>query len=321
MYLIAKVGDTSFTLNEFDSLTNNLKKGWILEADKEITILFYILVDSRINSFEQVGYSFVFYTRNPVACRDFDSNKLFKINFLKDRSKFSGLNNLIFQKKTGHSDKNLPPNEIETTLLVGEANIKISHFPDKYYTCLSYSKNIKNVSNKNITFSHQGIDNIYAQVITVKNILPIYLVVFFYLVLLIFSALFSGLNLGLSLDLTELNILKKNGSRKEKKYATKIYPLRKHRNLLLCTILIGNVLVNSTSALILGNYLEGLLAAIGSTMLIVIFGEIIPQAICSRHGLAVGTYTRFITYFMVYATFIVSFPLSKILDFFLGKEI
>ena len=95
----------------------------------------------------------------------------------------------------------------------------------------------------------------------------------------------------------------------------------KKGNLLLCTILLGNVLVNSTSTLILGSYLEGVLAAIGSTMLIVVFGEIIPQAICSRHGLAVGAHTRFITYGMVGLTFVVSYPLSKVLDLFLGKEI
>ena len=173
-------------------------------------------------------------------------------------------------------------------------------------------------------FVHQGSQNVYTQIITTKDFLPIYIVIIFYIILLCFSALFSGLNLGLmSLDLTELNILKKCGSvdKHEKTYATKIYPLRKKGNLLLCTILLGNVLVNSTSTLILGNYVQGLMAALGSTLLIVIFGEIIPQAVCSRHGLAVGAHTRYITYFMMAFTFVISYPLSKVLDFFLGKEI
>lgn len=125
----------------------------------------------------------------------------------------------------------------------------------------------------------------------------------------------------MSLDLTELNILKNVGEKKEKVYAHKIYPLREKGNRLLCTILLGNVLVNSTSTLILGSYLEGIFAAIGSTMLIVIFGEIIPQAVCSRHGLAIGTYTRHVTQAMMILTFPLSYPLGKILDFFLGKEI
>lgn len=124
----------------------------------------------------------------------------------------------------------------------------------------------------------------------------------------------------MSLDLTELNILKKVGNEKEKKYAKKIYPLRQKGNRLLCTILLGNVLVNSTSTLILGNYLEGVFAAIGSTLLIVLFGEIIPQALCSRHGLAIGAYTRHITYAMMGITFVLSYPFGKVLDFFLGKQ-
>ncbi len=67
--------------------------------------------------------------------------------------------------------------------------------------------------------------------------------------------------------------------------------------------------------------LKGLFAAIGSTLLIVIFGEIIPQAVCSRHGLAVGAHTRHVTYAIMGLTFVISYPLSKILDFFLGKDI
>jgi metal transporter CNNM len=70
---------------------------------------------------------------------------------------------------------------------------------------------------------------------------PIYVVIIVYLVLLCFSALFSGLNLGLmTLDLTELKLLKKIGISKERFYAWKIYPLRKRGNFLLCTLLLGN---------------------------------------------------------------------------------
>ena len=125
----------------------------------------------------------------------------------------------------------------------------------------------------------------------------------------------------MSLDLSELEILKKIGTTKEMSFACKIYPLRKRGNFLLCTILLGNVLVNSTSTLILGDILSGVYAALGSTLLIVIFGEIIPQAACSKHGLAVGAYTRYITYFFMIVTCPLSFPISLILDRVLGKEI
>jgi metal transporter CNNM len=81
---------------------------------------------------------------------------------------------------------------------------------------------------------------------------------------------------------------------------------------------LGNVLVNSTLTIFLDALTSGFVAVIGSTLSIVIFGEIIPQALCSRHGLAVGARTVWLTYIFMVATFPLSFPISKILDKVLG---
>ena len=56
-------------------------------------------------------------------------------------------------------------------------------------------------------------------------------------------------------------------------------PVRAMGNFLLCSILLGNVLVNNTLTVMLDTLTGGggLVAVIGATMGIVIFGEIIPQ--------------------------------------------
>ena len=92
------------------------------------------------------------------------------------------------------------------------------------------------------------------------------------------SGIFSGLNLGLmALDKTELKIVMNTGTTKEKQYAQAIEPVRRHGNFLLCTLLLGNVLVNSSLTILLDTISTGLIAVFGSTIGIVIFGEIVPQ--------------------------------------------
>ena len=309
LYLILNERRQVITINERSTFTYELNKGLILDVEKETDILLYILVNKTSNFKTILNQTYVFFTTHQTDCDSskLNSNEIFKIKF---PNSYNRLNNLV----SNVSDHATTTNA-EAFLLIGEIRLKLEHSKTKYYTCLKFD-------NLTDSFQHQGTDNPLSSLITIKNALPFYAVCIFYFFLLSLSALFSGLNLGLmSLDLTELNILKECGTDREKYYAKKIYRLRERGNFLLCTILLGNVLVNSTSTLILGSYLDGLFAVAGSTILIVIFGEIIPQAACSRYGLAVGTYTRFITYFFMLITSPLSFPLGLILNKVLGKEI
>ncbi|XP_039515252.1 metal transporter CNNM4 [Pimephales promelas] len=156
-----------------------------------------------------------------------------------------------------------------------------------------------------------------------KSLLPIWFQIILIACLLVLSGMFSGLNLGLmALDPMELRIVQSCGTDKEKKYARKIEPIRRKGNYLLCSLLLGNVLVNTTLTILLDDLIgSGLGAVVASTIGIVIFGEIVPQALCSRHGLAVGANTIHITKFFMLLTFPLSFPISKLLDCVLGQEI
>jgi len=135
--------------------------------------------------------------------------------------------------------------------------------------------------------------------------------------LLFLSGLFSGLNLGfMSLGKEELQRKIKLGDKR----ASTVYRLRKDGNLLLCTILIGNVLVNNILAVYMSEMFSGTTAVIVATSLVVVFGEILPQAICSRYPLEIGSKAAPIFRIFMYALWIICWPLSKIMDKLLGPE-
>jgi metal transporter CNNM len=104
----------------------------------------------------------------------------------------------------------------------------------------------------------------------------------FLTILAIMSGMFSGLNLGLlGLDVKNLELLTRGpfndeDEAKTAEYANKILPIRRRGNLLLCTILLGNVTVNSGLAILMGDLTSGLMGLLISTSIITIFGEIIP---------------------------------------------
>lgn len=184
-----------------------------------------------------------------------------------------------------------------------------------YYVC------IKNGLDPTPQYLHQGTKS-WLALRSYEKLLPIWMSIVIIVVCITFSALFSGLNLGLmSMDQTELKIVANTGTEAEKRYARAIMPVRKTGNYLLCSILLGNVLVNSTLTIIMDDLTSGLVAVIGSTLTIVIFGEICPQAVCSRYGLAVGAKTIYITRLVMVITFPLSYPISKLLDRILGVEL
>uniref|UniRef100_A0A0K6S6P3 CNNM transmembrane domain-containing protein n=1 Tax=Chromera velia CCMP2878 TaxID=1169474 RepID=A0A0K6S6P3_9ALVE len=130
----------------------------------------------------------------------------------------------------------------------------------------------------------------------------------------------------MSLDTVQLQILIDNPSKTSSdqriaKYARGIFPLREKGNLMLCTLLIGNTLVNAYVAILSSTIVgEGAIALAVSTGVLVVFGEIIPQAICSRYGLMIGYYTRPVVIVVRMLLWIVAKPISLVLDWALGRE-
>jgi Cyclin M transmembrane N-terminal domain len=112
--------------------------------------------------------------------------------------------------------------------------------------------------------------------------IPVAIQIILIVVLLALSALFSGLTLGLmSLDASGLEIVMSGDDPEAARFAKRIYPIRKDGNLLLCTLVLGNVSVNALVSILMAEYTGGVVGLISSTFLIVILGEITPQAAVS----------------------------------------
>jgi hypothetical protein len=68
-------------------------------------------------------------------------------------------------------------------------------------------------------------------------------------------------------------ILVEGGDAQERVYAQQILPIRLQGNLLLCTLLLGNVIINSALSILLADLTTGPIGLLTSTAIILIFGK------------------------------------------------
>ena len=138
------------------------------------------------------------------------------------------------------------------------------------------------------------------------------------ILLLVLSACFSGLNLGMmSLGPHDLKRKADMGDTR----AAKIYEVRQRGNLLLVTLLLGNVAVNAIIAIFLGSVTAGVVAGIVSTLLITVFGEIIPQAVFSRYALDIGSKVVWLVKIFIFVFYPIAAPMAWMLNKTLGAEL
>jgi hypothetical protein len=132
------------------------------------------------------------------------------------------------------------------------------------------------------------------------------------------SAMFSGLNLAFfSLSRLRLEAEADHGNTAAKR----ILDLRRDSNFLLTTILWGNVGINVLLTLLSNSVLAGVIAFLFSTVIITLFGEIIPQAYFSRHAMKMATRLSPVIRFYQWLLYPVAKPCANMLDKWLGKEI
>ncbi|KAI5302626.1 hypothetical protein KEM56_000510 [Ascosphaera pollenicola] len=142
-------------------------------------------------------------------------------------------------------------------------------------------------------------------------------------VLVLVGGCFAGLTIALmGQDSVNLQVIASSGEDRERKQASTVLKLlSRGKHWVLVTLLLGNVVVNEALPIVLDRSLGGgWLAVVGSTVLIVIFGEIIPQSVCVRYGLAIGASLSSVVLLLMYLFAPVAYPTAKLLDYLLGED-
>jgi metal transporter CNNM len=127
----------------------------------------------------------------------------------------------------------------------------------------------------------------------------------------------SGLFLGLmTLDSFDLKIIMRSSlDDDEKKYAAALYPIVKQRHLLLVTLLICDALAYEILPLFLDKLMPAWAVLLLSTTLVLLFGEIIPSAICmGPQQLQLGYYMVPPFKVLIFILYPVAKPCSMLLD-------
>lgn len=149
---------------------------------------------------------------------------------------------------------------------------------------------------------------------------------FFYVLVVLFFTLFagamSGLTVGyLSIDDLVLELKSKTGTDVEQECARKILPILNSRHWLLVTLLLWNATAMEALPIFLNKLVDEFMAIIISVTLVLFFGEIIPQALCTGPSqLQIASFLSPLVNYLMNISFPVSYPIALLLDHLLGKH-
>lgn len=140
-------------------------------------------------------------------------------------------------------------------------------------------------------------------------------------VLVIFAGIMSGLTLGLmSISPVDLEVLQRSGTEKERAQAAAIQPVVEKQHQLLVTLLLCNAAAMEALPIFLDKMFNPVVAVILSVTFVLAFGEVIPQAVCTRYGLAIGANLLWLVKFLMFLCYPISYPVGKCLDIALGHD-
>ena len=137
------------------------------------------------------------------------------------------------------------------------------------------------------------------------------------------GAIMSGLQVGyFSLDPMKLQLLQLDSGANpvDQARAAGLIPMLSKHHWLLVTLLVVNAAAMETLPILLDNLVPSYIAIIMSVTLVLICGEIIPQALCTNRPLLIGSFFAPMIRVLMWVTCPVSWPMARLLDFILGDD-
>lgn len=136
-----------------------------------------------------------------------------------------------------------------------------------------------------------------------------------------FAGLMSGLTIGLlSLQPLDLEVIARSADAEHGKMARDVKEIIKDQHFLLVTLLLCNAAAMEGLPVLLDDIMGPLAAVVLSVTAVLLFGEIIPQAVCKSFGLRVGAATAPLVRVLLIICSPIAWPIAKVLDAMFGSE-
>ena len=140
--------------------------------------------------------------------------------------------------------------------------------------------------------------------------------------LTLFAGMMSGLTVGyLSVDQLTMELRENTGTPEEKEASKVILPVLSNRHWLLCTLLLMNSFAMEALPVFLDRVFSRFTAVVISVTLLLIFGEVIPQALCTGpRQVQIAAMAAPMTRFLMIISWPITYWLGKCLDIILGEQ-
>ncbi|GBG29520.1 DUF21 domain-containing protein At5g52790 [Hondaea fermentalgiana] len=139
--------------------------------------------------------------------------------------------------------------------------------------------------------------------------------------LVLMGGTMSGLQAGMmQLDRPALQTLRETGSPVLLRLLDMLEPLIRKRHMLLVTLLISNAVAMEALPIFLDVLVPKAVAIVLSVSMVLLFGEIVPQAMCLRWPGELSCMCTPLVWALLVLFFPIVYPIARLLDYLLGEE-